>query len=402
MTNASLLIVPDRFKASKLYSQLPQDGSGDFVVTRATTAYRTNENGILESVASGVPRLDFPIGSGCPALLVEPAATNLFLNSVWAGGGTPPTSWATPFLTGTATVATSTLNPSVAAYTFATANQRAVFSQNISQTSGVVYTHSIYVEAVTSTLTVENLLNYNISIAGISTFREDGVAVLATHVVQSGKRYSLTITAPSTASNQVRIGNGVSSNTTATVRLSSPQIETGSVATSFINTTAATATRNADVISKTAVSGLIGQTEGTLYAEVSASIFNSSLIHRILTISDGTTNNRIGITRVVLQNNRFQGIAANSGSLTVQIQQTADVTANSVVKLALAYALNDYAFYVNGVLVGVNTSSAVPACSRIDIGNQLGSDQFGSGLIRAAALYTTRLSNAQLQFLTTL
>jgi hypothetical protein len=220
--------------------------------------------------------------------------------------------------------------------------------------------------------------------------------------VQSGKRYSLTITAPSTASNQVRIGNGVSSNTTATVRLSSPQIETGSVATSFINTTAATATRNADVISKTAVSGLIGQTEGTLYAEVSASIFNSSLIHRILTISDGTTNNRIGITRVVLQNNRFQGIAANSGSLTVQIQQTADVTANSVVKLALAYALNDYAFYVNGVLVGVNTSSAVPACSRIDIGNQLGSDQFGSGLIRAAALYTTRLSNAQLQFLTTL
>jgi hypothetical protein len=374
----------------------------DFDVTRATTAYRTNASGILESVASGVPRLDYPIGGGCPSLLVEPAATNLFLNSVWAGGGTPPTSWSTPFITGSATAAISTINPSVAAYLFVTSAQRAVFSQNISQTSGTIYTHSIYVESVTGTLTVENLLNYNISIAGISTFREDGGTILATHVVQAGKRYSLTITAPSTASAQVRIGNGVSSNTTATIRLSSPQIETGSVATSYIPTTAATATRNADVISKTGVSGFIGQAQGTLYAEFVAGNFNSTNQRRVVCISDGTLNNRIIIGGILNQNNRFQAVVVVAGVTDVQIIQTVDMPQNSIIKAAIAYSTNDVVFYINGVQIGLDTSVSIPACNRFDVGNLLGSEQFINGAIRTAATYPIRLSNAQLASLTTL
>jgi hypothetical protein len=335
-------------------------------------------------------------------LLVEPAATNLFLNSVWAGGGTPPTSWSTPFITGSATAAISTINPSVAAYLFVTSAQRAVFSQNISQTSGTIYTHSIYVESVTGTLTVENLLNYNISIAGISTFREDGGTILATHVVQAGKRYSLTITAPSTASAQVRIGNGVSSNTTATIRLSSPQIETGSVATSYIPTTAATATRNADVISKTGVSGFIGQAQGTLYAEFVAGNFNSTNQRRVVCISDGTLNNRIIIGGILNQNNRFQAVVVVAGVTDVQIIQTVDMPQNSIIKAAIAYSTNDVVFYINGVQIGLDTSVSIPACNRFDVGNLLGSEQFINGAIRTAATYPIRLSNAQLASLTTL
>jgi hypothetical protein len=46
------------------------------------------------------------------------------------------------------------------------------------------------------------------------------------------------------------------------------QLETGSVATSYIPTTTGTASRSADVISVSgAVSGAIGQTEGTIYWE---------------------------------------------------------------------------------------------------------------------------------------
>jgi hypothetical protein len=394
MPTPSVLIVPNRLKAGILYSQLPANGDVDFDVTRATTAFRTNASGILESVASGVPRLDYPIGGGCPSLLVEPAATNLFLNSVWAGGGTPPTSWATPFLTGTATVATSTLNPAVAAYTFATANQRAVFSQNISQTSGVVYTHSIYVEAVTSTLTVENLLNYNISIAGISTFREDGNTILATHVVQAGKRYSLTITAPSTASVQVRIGNGTSSNTTATIRLSSPQIETGSVATSFINTTAATATRNADVISKTGVSGFIGQSQGSVYVELD---LRSIVNRRVISLNDGSFNNELRIS--IDSSNNLQAVSIVAGVVQCNI---ATIYSLGVSKIAFAYAANDFVLYVNGTQIGTDTSGTIPACTQINLGSAFNSTLQINDRIRAAAIYPTRLTNSQLQSLTTL
>ena len=76
----SLLIVPARFKSGKLYSQIPTSGAGDFTVSRAlNTATRVNASGLIESVASGIPRLDYFASGGtvgCPALLVEPAATN--------------------------------------------------------------------------------------------------------------------------------------------------------------------------------------------------------------------------------------------------------------------------------------------------------------------------------------
>jgi hypothetical protein len=81
----SLLIVPARFKTGKLYTQIATTSagvvlgsSGDFNVTRATTATRFNSAGLIESVASGVPRLDYSTSggtAGCPALLVENAAT---------------------------------------------------------------------------------------------------------------------------------------------------------------------------------------------------------------------------------------------------------------------------------------------------------------------------------------
>ena len=92
MPTPSLLIVPARFKSGKLYSQIPTSGAGDFTVTRATAATRVNASGFIDSVASGIPRLDYYTSggtAGCPALLVEPAATNLCLQST-----DTTTSWA--------------------------------------------------------------------------------------------------------------------------------------------------------------------------------------------------------------------------------------------------------------------------------------------------------------------
>ena len=84
MPTPSLLIVPARFKSGKLYSQIPTSGAGDFTVTRATSATRVNASGLIESVASGIPRLDYLASGGtvgCPALLVEPSGSNSMLYS---------------------------------------------------------------------------------------------------------------------------------------------------------------------------------------------------------------------------------------------------------------------------------------------------------------------------------
>jgi hypothetical protein len=118
----------------------------DFTFTRATTATRVNASGLIESVASGVLRLDYPIGGGCPAALIEPAATNLAWHSeTWATG----TNWLL-FNTTTATGTSGTIDPlgtnTANAISPTSANgTHSVVSNNstaITFTSGTIYTQS--------------------------------------------------------------------------------------------------------------------------------------------------------------------------------------------------------------------------------------------------------------------
>ena len=68
-------------------------------------------------------------------------------------------------------------------------------------------------------------------------------------------------------------------------------------------------------------------------------------------------------------------------------------------KIAFAYKQNDFAFYINGALIGTDTSGTVPACSQIGLYNY---SQVQMLKYNQAALFPTRLTNAQLAELTTL
>ena len=76
MSNPILALIPSGQKATKVYSVLPSDGSGDFTFARTGTATRVREDGLIETVATTVPRLDW-LNSNCPNLLLEPSATQL-------------------------------------------------------------------------------------------------------------------------------------------------------------------------------------------------------------------------------------------------------------------------------------------------------------------------------------
>jgi hypothetical protein len=80
LSEASFLVTPNGYKASKLYAAIPTNGNGDMTFTRATTATRVDENDLVSSVASNVPRIDYT-GGGCPSILLEPQRTNLVLRS---------------------------------------------------------------------------------------------------------------------------------------------------------------------------------------------------------------------------------------------------------------------------------------------------------------------------------
>ena len=84
MAKPKLALIPAA-QGSKFYSVLPSDGVGDFDFARASAATRINKYGLIETVASGQSRLNYPlidgVVNGCPSHILEPARTNLFTYS---------------------------------------------------------------------------------------------------------------------------------------------------------------------------------------------------------------------------------------------------------------------------------------------------------------------------------
>jgi hypothetical protein len=68
-------------------------------------------------------------------------------------------------------------------------------------------------------------------------------------------------------------------------------------------------------------------------------------------------------------------------------------------KIAVAYKQNDFAYYVNGNLIGTDTSGNVPACSAMSLAVF---GQVATLNYNAVSLWQTRLDNATLASLTTL
>lgn len=386
LDTASLIVTPNGYKEGKLYSVIPSDGSGDLSVTRATTATRVNSQGLVESMGNNIPRLDYSNGT-CPSILVEPQRTNLALysssfdNANWTAQTTSVSANATTAPDGTTTA--DTLTPSGSG-----AYDNRVY-QTHTVTNGAVYTLSVWAKSSAS--------NAKLTLG----LQNHGGQVFT--ITDQWERYSVAVTALSTGGN-FNIYAGDVTPTTGAVNSSNvvtiwgAQLEAGSYATSYIPTTSASVTRNADVISKTGISSLIGQTEGTLFVDfynyannttqqgtpmqISASGFYTDAIY---------FEQYLGNWYCAVWNGGNQQFLASAGTLSEGWH-----------KLAVAYKTNDIAYYVDGNLIATDTSASIPTCSQVYLGiNGLSAfpEQMG---IKAAALWKTRLTNAQLATLTTI
>jgi len=432
MPTPSLILVPARFKTGKLYTPVATTSggvvlgaSGDFNVTRATTATRVNASGYIESVASGIPRLDYYTSggtAGCPALLVEPSAQNSVLRSQDFSA-----TWAAT-VSATVTGVTSPDGTANASTFIADATTNRV-RQSVSLVSGTTYTYSLFgkFDALSSGFTMqvfeENTTTYGSGVCQAFNLNEGTLgasgSVGAGFTLQSAGmenygngwyRCRMTVlmgyTTPSGATGGrvgFRIGTAISggrplSVVSGSVSAWGAQLETGSVATSYIPTTTASATRNADVINLSgAVSGCIGQTEGTIYAEFE--IRSDTTTRRLFALSDGTQTNRV-----------FLYYASNA--LRAQIQSTSVSLGNPTDgyhKVAFAYQQSGvsgtlFASLDGGAVVSGTTAGTFPASlTTINIGKieDTNATSLWNSRIRAAALYTTRLTNAELAALTT-
>ena len=408
----SVLIVPQFVKPGAVYTQIPtptlEGGDFDqFTVTRATTATRVNASGLIESVASGVLRLDYPITGGCPAALIEPSGTNLVLQSAFATG------WS---LGGGATVSANT-SGTLSPENLNTAARLNVVTTSFSSTfrtftsvSGTVYTTSVFAKKDTKDwIYFVNLAGsaarvwFNIASGTIGTVGA-GISNVAIQNYGNGwYRCSWTETAGLTTS-YFQVGASDSDNTSlptssGSVYIWGAQLETGAIPTSYIPTTTGQATRAADVCSVSGVSGYIGQTQGTIYVEAFIPKISSIFV---VGISNGLATSEAVYLQI--QPNFSLELLIRSGGSTVNINIAAANWTAGLNKVAFTYGSGSCSLVLNGGSPVTGTVTNVPTCNRITLGSR--TDNLGTqsltDRIRAAAIYTTRLSNDQLASLTRL
>ena len=417
--DASLVLTPNGYKASKLYSIKPTSGLGDMTVVRATTATRVNSAGIIESVAINVPRLDYPPLGGCPSILVEPARTNKLFQSqdissvLWLKSNTPTITTNIALAPDGTTTADGIQSPNAAL------SYKTIF-QNKTVTANSTVTASVFVKKETSET---NFGGFAYSFTGITTrvFRVIVNAVAGTAVISSdstltgttkvedyGTYWRISATTTDNGSNTLleyayygtlstngtSVGTGIGSVRTVW----GFQLELAANATSYIPTTTAEITRNADVISQTGISSLIGQTEGTLYAEINITTFNNGVF---FSINDGTSGNRIQMYKFTDNKIYCDRISATQ-SVTTSINSSA--LSVGTYKVAFAYQSGNSYLYINGAQVGATSAATFTfgSIGKVNIGSRFDDTSTFNDRIELATLFPTRLSPGQLATLTTL
>jgi hypothetical protein len=391
---------------------------GGQVETGVLTDYiATTTTAVSVGPVSGLPRLDY-LNSSCPRLLLEGQRSNVitfsenFDNAGW-----------------TKTNATITANAGVSPDGYTNADRlipsnaaQGILQQNHNITAGQSNTLSVFAKA--SGLNDNFVLNSRDN-ASASNFAQIAfnlsTGTIATAATSSGSYsaasgtitpygngwYRLTLTHTSSISTTTRFryfNETASGDGTNGYLVYGAQAElNASYASSYVNTLSTSVTRVADIANKTSISSLIGATEGVMFMDCILPNGGNPILMQLSNNTNSFSQSlyveSIAVSNTIRANFYDSGLLQASFSLS-------GATVGQRYKIAAAYKQNDFALYINGVQVGVDTSGTVQAgLQDLQIGHLKGNtgvQDFNGNIVNQALLFKTRLTNAQLAELTTL
>jgi hypothetical protein len=358
----------------------PQMETGDV----ATDWIATTTTAVSVGPVSNLPRLNYPINAdgsvGCPSLLLEPQRTNSLLfseqfnNAPWSldGDGVGQSLTANYAISPDGYQNADRLQLNKTGGTFSRIRQTAVGANT--------YTFSVYMKSNTG---VSQNVGLRLDTTGTNNL-----------VTTSWQRFTLTAAVGTPQAQIILFDSIVGNDEIADILIWGAQLEVGAYATSYIPTLSTSVTRVADACSKTGISSLIGQTEGTLFADVNLELISDTA--GILGITGS------GTTFVYLFKTSGNDIVANvfiAGA--VQAAMSYTMPSAGRYKVAVAYKQNDFVLYVNGVQRASDNSGSVPTCTDLYINSSAFAVSPNSNH-NQALVFKTRLTNAQMQELTSL
>lgn len=380
---ASLALIPSGTKTGKLYSVLPSNHDGDFIFERSTTATRVNKDGLIETVSSDIPRLDYPITNGvvgdCPNLLLEPLRTNLV-------------NYSEDFTQWIATSVTVTPNQVLAPDGTLTADKldfsastSARLAKVISASSGT-YIFSVYLKSVSGSGDFK-----------LALFKQGGTSTIKTvSLTEEWQRFELEYTYDGLTNLIPYVGYYIDDTYLQEVYAWGAQLEQGSYATSYIPTLQnQVETRLGDVCYNSGTSAEFNDSEGVLFAEISALANDGTT--REIAISDGGASNRIEI-RYISSANDIQAVIRGASSTITLTYNVTDAT--EFIKVAVKYKSEDYALWVGGVERAVSTTAGTPT-GLDELAFDDGNGNFNMyGKCKQLIYFNEALSDSELQTLT--
>lgn len=383
--------------------------------TATTTAPITNYIPVLQTAASGQARFDHnPVTGESLGLLIEESRTNLvtyseqFNDASWAKTNSTVQSNTAIAPDGTLT-SDSFLDVNAGAY--------AEIRRVLAFTSGTAYSFSVYAKAATRRYLYLSLgtrfASATEAIFDLQTgvVKSQGVGATTATISSVGNgfyRCAITATANSTGNGEAYFYHTNDAGTsifytgtgTGSIFLWGAQVEAGAFPTSYIQTVAASATRQADAASMTGANftSWFDATEGTLFADVIIGR-DSDGSRFFANIDDGTNQNAIDIRSGSIST--IGGVVSFNNVQQANLASTAPAIGDRA-RNALAYRLNDFAFCCNAQTVATDTSGNLPVgTNRFSIGSySAGAGNFVNTTIAKISYYPVRLPDAQLQALT--
>lgn len=379
--------------------------------TRASTATRFNNLGVMEVVPMDQPRFDYnPATREFRGLLVEEQRTNLAAVSNGSGLLSPTrASWADTgqkFIDGTtpmfilqedSTAASShfgvpgiralAANTTYAMYYIVKAAGRTKLALNVQNTGLWSPTNPMATfDLSAGTLTQSNGAQAFMRSMGGGFWMVGFVATMGASA-GSSNIYPVLLDA---SGSSLYSGDGVSG-----VYIGGLQIEAGNFPTSYIPTTGTQATRAADALSANSLSPWLSANTGTIFAEWVAAAAPAT--NAPVWVLQGSGTNLIR-QRADASGPIFDVYVEGVGQASIAAGSA--IVGGGIRKTAAAWAQNSFQLAANGTLGTPDNSGGLPAVAQLAFAKANASPAMFNGWLRRLRYYPRRFSDAELQALT--
>jgi len=428
-TIPSLALIPSGVKASKVYSVLPTDGTGDFTFSRAGAlpsynATRVNSEGLIEEVLSNVPRLNYPlidgVVSGCPSLLLEPQRTNLitysedFTDASWAKiASVNPNNSISPDGTQNADTFTdlSTQYQDVRSTPIIiSANSTYTSSCFIKKTKGSLTNYAGFGVFLTGILSRVDYYIINTTTGVINIDASSNINFSSYYIEDYGNYWRVVCTFKDNQSNTnctlllypaiSTNGTSINQNAQGSNVFWGAQLELGSYPTSYIPTNGSQVTRVAETANGAGDASTFNDSEGVLFAEIKGfeEIPSDS---GYITISSPSVSFDNALLMQFRSNGDLRIYFGGSASSNIQFI-AADINFTDNNKIAVQYDSigSNYKLFVNGVAIaryGLATNQSVVGLSELNLNY---SNLVALGNTKQIQYFDSALNDSDLETLT--